>query len=524
MADRLVRFMFPPPSTSTSTSRFSCRRSPFRPTDGIWYSAASAKTNGRRLWLHSFDSLESRPLPGTEGGPVRSGRLTVRPSGFSRVDRLKRTSIAGGDVVTICEARVGGGGTWNRDGVIVFAPGIERPVPGRRGRRHSDADHGVGSGARGERSHRAGVPPGRPSLPVRHIGRDGTGIYVASLDSPERKRLSTEDRSRLQRARLPLLHARPHAHGPTARPEASGVDRRADAGGGRRRSWGLAAAFAVSAAARWRTGQAPEHHPADVVSPRRHARRDVGTAGRIHEHRALARWTAGGGRSVRPHARDLAPRRGTRHRDQSDIRRSYESTPVWSPDAAAFVFAAARDTPPNLYLKRIGSGRRGGTAVPNRGSRAFPQSWSPMDASSRTSRMDPKTEADIWVLAPPASGSRHRFFTRSSLKHMRESRRTVDGWRTRRTSPGRTEVYVTRFPEPGGKWPVSTEGGGFPVWRRDSRELFYRAPDGKLMAVPIGAGDDFAPGAPIPLFEPRAARSAVSALARSTTSRPTDDF
>ena len=66
-------------------------------------------------------------------------------------------------------------------------------------------------------------------------------------------------------------------------------------------------------------------------------------------------------------------------------------------------------------------------------------------------------------------------------------------------------VYVTRFPEPGGKWLVSTNGGEFPVWRRDGRELFYRAADGKLMAVPVASGSDFAPGAPIPLFKPRAA-------------------
>ena len=66
-------------------------------------------------------------------------------------------------------------------------------------------------------------------------------------------------------------------------------------------------------------------------------------------------------------------------------------------------------------------------------------------------------------------------------------------------------MYVTRFPEPGGKWPVSTNGGSFPVWRHDSRELFYRAADGTLMAVPVGPGADFVPGAPIPLFQPRAA-------------------
>ncbi len=63
---------------------------------------------------------------------------------------------------------------------------------------------------------------------------------------------------------------------------------------------------------------------------------------------------------------------------------------------------------------------------------------------------------------------------------------------------GRIGVYVTGFPEPVGKWQVSTNGGNFPVWRRDGRELFYRQPDGMLMAVPIGPGNDFAPGNPDP--------------------------
>jgi hypothetical protein len=71
---------------------------------------------------------------------------------------------------------------------------------------------------------------------------------------------------------------------------------------------------------------------------------------------------------------------------------------------------------------------------------------------------------------------------------------------------GSRGVYVTRFPERAGNWQVSTSGGNHPVWRRDGRELFYRASgDGALMAVPIEAGPDFAAGAPIRLFQTRAA-------------------
>ncbi len=50
---------------------------------------------------------------------------------------------------------------------------------------------------------------------------------------------------------------------------------------------------------------------------------------------------------------------------------------------------------------------------------------------------------------------------------------------------GRYEIYVRTFPESSGKWLVSAAGGVQPRWRRDGHELFYVAPDGRLMAVPI---------------------------------------
>jgi hypothetical protein len=50
---------------------------------------------------------------------------------------------------------------------------------------------------------------------------------------------------------------------------------------------------------------------------------------------------------------------------------------------------------------------------------------------------------------------------------------------------------------------VSDDGGGQPQWRADGRELFYVAPDGALMAVPIAPRGDVPPGAPRRLFQLR---------------------
>jgi eukaryotic-like serine/threonine-protein kinase len=76
---------------------------------------------------------------------------------------------------------------------------------------------------------------------------------------------------------------------------------------------------------------------------------------------------------------------------------------------------------------------------------------------------------------------------------------------------GRREVYVQGFAPDHipatavGKWPISTAGGDTPRWRRDGKELYYIAPDRKMMAVPVKIGPTFEPGVAVPLFETRVA-------------------
>jgi hypothetical protein len=74
---------------------------------------------------------------------------------------------------------------------------------------------------------------------------------------------------------------------------------------------------------------------------------------------------------------------------------------------------------------------------------------------------------------------------------------------------GAMEVYVRAFSpdfsggsaSTGGSVLVSRGGGTAPRWRGDGRELFYLAPDGKMMAVEVTAGPEFKGGTPAPLFQ-----------------------
>jgi serine/threonine protein kinase/Tol biopolymer transport system component len=74
---------------------------------------------------------------------------------------------------------------------------------------------------------------------------------------------------------------------------------------------------------------------------------------------------------------------------------------------------------------------------------------------------------------------------------------------------GLNEVYVKRFTadfsggsgSAGGSVLVSRGGGTAPRWRGDGRELFYLAPNGKMMSFEVKPGQEFDAGSPAALFE-----------------------
>ena len=70
---------------------------------------------------------------------------------------------------------------------------------------------------------------------------------------------------------------------------------------------------------------------------------------------------------------------------------------------------------------------------------------------------------------------------------------------------GRSEVYVQTIESASaagqGKWIVSKGGGTNPRWRRDSKELYYLAPNGKVMGVDVLGNGSFQPSAPHALFQ-----------------------
>ena len=93
---------------------------------------------------------------------------------------------------------------------------------------------------------------------------------------------------------------------------------------------------------------------------------------------------------------------------------------------------------------------------------------------------------------------------------------------------GRQEVYVRPYPSGAGRWQVSDNGGGFPRWTRNGRELFYRVDDGLMAASIEATGDSIRTGKPTSALHRRASAAASPASPSAatpfatTTCRPTD--
>ena len=75
-----------------------------------------------QVWVRAMDALDARPLAGTDGATYPFWSPDGAYLGFFAGGKLKKVAIAGGPPQTLCDANSGRGGTWNRDGVILFSP------------------------------------------------------------------------------------------------------------------------------------------------------------------------------------------------------------------------------------------------------------------------------------------------------------------------------------------------------------------------------------------------------------------
>jgi serine/threonine protein kinase/Tol biopolymer transport system component len=489
-----------------------------------------------QLWVRSLDQMIAQPLPGTDGASSPFWSPDSRSIGFYAQGKLKRVEASGGPPLILTDALPAGGGsgggTWNRDDVILFAPragsGLFR-VPASGGA--SSAVTTLDS-ASGERGHVFPVflPDGRHFLYVSRGTQSSPtavgGVYAGRLDSTERKRIfaggantifamgsllflrdATLMAQRFDAERLEL------AGDPV--PLAESID-----------LGGLTGTFGAFSASE--TGLlAYQVRGGDLRSQLTwfdRAGKPLAVVGEPADQIGVQMST----NATRLVVSVLDP--ATRARDlwihdltRDNLRTRFTFDPAddlyasWSPDDTQLIFSSGRKGTLDLYQK---SSTGSGSEIPllaDSLNNKYVDSWSPDGrfVLFHIGNANSPTGNDLWVL--PLFGDRKAAPILQAPFNQSEARLSPDGrWVAYQSNEsGRFEVYVMPFGaatavesggtnNTGGKWQVSSAGGSLAIWRRDGRELFFLSADNRLMAATVnGQGSAFEIGVVRTLFEVR---------------------
>ncbi len=478
----------------------------------------TASTDGAsRLWLRPLATTTAQPLPGTEGASAPFWAPDGRAIGFFAGNALKRLDLGGGAPRTLAPAVAGRGGTWNADGVIVFAPSLNNPL--MRVSATGGTAVAVTTLGQRQRGHHAPyfLPDGRRFLFYVQDAPDMAGIYLGALDGRASTRLTPADGSG---AYLPagwLLWVRA---GALVAQRLDGT-KAALTGETVTVAEGVPVDIALSASAvsvaatglvAYRTGGGSQRQLTWVDRPGT----PRGTIGDPDATLDAPRVSPDGrrvvvGRNVLGNA-DLWLLDGARAR-RFTFDPATDARAIWSPDGARIVFRSHRSGSGDLYQKLAsGAGVEEPLLASDHTKTAY--SWSADGRFLLYSVLDLKGDADLWVV-PMAGDRTPSVFLKTPFREAYGAFSPDSRWVAYQSNEsGRPEVYVRPFFPPGAagtaagaagaQWQVSTAGGAFPAWRPDGKELYYLNPAGVMMAAPITvSGATLEPGAPVVLFPTR---------------------
>ena len=476
--------------------------------DGSKLAFIAADASGKQqLWIRALDSPAAQPLPGTENATQPFWSADSRFVGFVAERKLKKIAITGGPAQTLAEALTGAvGGTWSRDGTILFAASTIYRVSAAGG---TAAPVTTLDASRQEAFHfwPYFLPDGKHFLYFAHSTKtENDAIYVGSLDSKERKLLLNANSNAVYVSpgyilfnREGTLMAQPfdaERMRPTGEsvPIAEGVRFYAGNGG---------AAFAASdnGVLAYRGGGGATFSRLVWVN-RNGTEQALAAPPRAY---IFPRLSPDGGRL----AVDIAEQDQATNIWLYDLSRealtrfTFEGTlnqpPAWTTDSKRIAFRSNKERPTTNIFWQLADGSGGLERLTTNEFAAIPRSFSPGSQLLALFEYNPSTGYDIWVLG--LNDRKAHLFLQTKFNETDPAFSPDGHWLAYRSDKsGRPEIYVQPYPGPGGEWQISTEGGTEPVWNHNGRELFYRSGD-KMMVAEITSQPSFSVSKPKMLFQ-----------------------
>jgi serine/threonine-protein kinase len=464
------------------------------------------KIANSQLHLRPMDQLEATPMRGTEGGREPFFSPDGQWVGFWAEGQLKKVSISGGAPVNLCEAKNPWGASWGSDDTIVFGQGLD-------GIWKVSASGGtpeilVAIDSEGELAHGPQILPGgktvlftlRAGLPASW---DDAQIVVQSLETGERRVLIEGGRDARYLPTGHLVYAREGtllavafnlgrlevSGGPV--PMAEGImDADTRTGAAHFSSSKLGSLVYVPGGQQFRSELVWVDRQGQAV-PLIEDQVSFSNPRLSPDGRTVAVQVTRDGRDIWIYDAE----RGTRMRLTVG---GENANPVWTPDGERITFASARSGgSPNLYWKTAdGSGEA--QVLLTREKAIAPSSWSPDGKTLAFFEVNSANARDIWTLSEEGDATP---FVTTSFNEITPMF-SPDGQLLAYVSneSGNHEVYVQPYPGPGGKWPISKDGGTEPRWSHDGRELFYRQGQ-QMMVVAVETEPTFTVGRSQIVFE-----------------------
>ena len=463
------------------------------------------------LWVRPLNELSGYPLAGTEDATFPFWSPDGRSIGFFTDTKLRRIEAAGGPVQTICDAQGARGGSWNKEGTIIFCPNPNITTPLSR----VSATGGVPREitklnlGRGETSHRwpLFLPDGKHFLFISRTSAGSVGerdaIFLGSLDTSFAPRQLMDGSSSLGFSNGFLLFARDQTL--------------------------MARAF--DATSFEFTGEAfpvADHiHFEDLTSKASFTVSQDGTLAYqtgIGTSGARLIWMDRNGKlleavrqtkiyndfRISPDGKRIALSMTDRGLDvwlyeisrETWTKFTFDAAskrwPLWTPDGKTVIFSSSQKGHWDLH-QRASDGASAETPFLETENDKVANDWSRDGKYLLFISTDAKTKSDIWVLPLTAHDDAERkpfVFLRTEFDETRPVFSPDVRWIAYQSNEsGVDEIYIQPFSgmESGkgaisGKWKVSTNGGSRPRWRRDGKELYYLSADLKIMAAEITLG------------------------------------